>query len=165
MDFKPITQLVKKKYGIAISPDSQHSLSQAVKKRMACKEFDSFPHYLTTLERNADELCRLAGLLTNNESYFFREGPHFNLCTEKLVPEIRDRKPGLVRMVSAGCATGEEPYSLAIALTENFGREFLSSVSIVGCDIDRNAIKKARGGVYTKHSFRGRGFINSQKIL
>jgi chemotaxis protein methyltransferase CheR len=98
----------------------------------------------------------LVELLTVNETYFFREPAHLKLLIERIIPEIvEERKGRQVRIMSAGCSTGEEPYSIAVLLREQFGDERAGLFAITGVDIDATAIDKARQGIYGKASFRG----------
>ena len=70
-----------------------------------------------------------------------------------------------VKVVSAGCSTGEEPYSLAIGLAEKYGPGIFDSISILGCDMDRYVIQRARFGEYNKYSFRSTTPYFQKKIL
>jgi chemotaxis protein methyltransferase CheR len=103
------------------------------------------------------ELRLLAELVLNHETIFFRNGPHLRALREVLLPEIHRRKqPGApIRIWSAGCATGEEPYSLAITVLETFGQSLGRPVEILATDLSEPALQKARAGFY-----RGRALQN-----
>lgn len=105
----------------------------------------------------ADELRRLAELVLNHETLFFRNGPHFHALRSVLLPELHRRKPAgaPIRIWSAGCATGEEAYSLAITALDIFGAQPARSVEIWATDLSEPALSKARAGVY-----RGRTLQN-----
>ncbi len=115
-------------------------------------------HQLLTsqLDSHTGEWEKLVSMLANNESYFFRDSGQFSLLKYRLIPEIikrNDAKRSL-RVWSAGCSTGEEPYSLAILVDQLlFGREQWK-VTIIGTDLDGEALEHARRGVYEKWSFR-----------
>ncbi|GAM10256.1 chemotaxis protein methyltransferase [Geobacter sp. OR-1] len=99
----------------------------------------------------------LAGYLTIAETYFLREAQYFNILEQQIIPEIVRKRQGgerRLRIWSAGCATGEEPYSIAILLHRM--RTTLSNweISILATDINPNSLAKAREGVYTNWSFR-----------
>lgn len=100
----------------------------------------------------------LAEALTTNETYFFRTLPHFEALRNYVLPELmrakRSQGKKRLRIWSAGCATGEEPYSLAIMLLDNFPDIHSWDVMILATDIDLAALEKAREGVYRPWSFR-----------
>jgi chemotaxis protein methyltransferase CheR len=104
-----------------------------------------------------DELRLLAELVLNHETIFFRNGPHLRALREVLLPEIHRRKPAgaPIRIWSAGCATGEEPYSLAITVLETLGQPLARPVEIWATDLSEPALRKARVGFY-----RGRAVQN-----
>ena len=104
-----------------------------------------------------DELRLLAELVLNHETIFFRNGPHLRALREVLLPEIHRRKPAgsPIRIWSAGCATGEEPYSLAIAALETLGQPLARPVEIWASDLSEPALRRAREGFY-----RGRALQN-----
>jgi len=112
--------------------------------------------YYGLLLADQNELKVLVELLTVNETYFLREPEHLNLMVDTLIPELLARRRcGPVRILSAGCSTGEEAYSVAILLRDRYGEESERMFSIVGVDIDSNTIAVARSGLYGKPSFRG----------
>jgi chemotaxis protein methyltransferase CheR len=99
----------------------------------------------------------MAGYLTVGETYFFRENRSFEIVTEEILPAIIRKRLGgeqRLRIWSAGCATGEEPYSMAILLhrMENTLKEW--NICILATDINPKALRKARAGIYTGWSFR-----------
>jgi chemotaxis protein methyltransferase CheR len=104
-----------------------------------------------------DELRLLAELVLNHETIFFRNGPHLRALREVLLPELHRRKPAgaPIRIWSAGCATGEEPYSLAITALETLGQPLARPVEIWATDLSEPALRKARTGFY-----RGRALQN-----
>jgi chemotaxis protein methyltransferase CheR len=104
-----------------------------------------------------DELRLLAELVLNHETIFFRNGPHLRALREVLLPELHRRKPAgtPIRIWSAGCATGEEPYSLAITVLETLGQPLARPVEIWATDLSEPALRKARAGFY-----RGRALQN-----
>lgn len=104
-----------------------------------------------------DELRLLAELVLNHETIFFRNGPHLRALREVLLPELHRRKPAgaPIRIWSAGCATGEEPYSLAITVLETLGQPLARPVEIWATDLSELALQKARAGFY-----RGRALQN-----
>lgn len=160
-DLLLMRELISEKTGIHFRDDHLFSLESSVKKRMAATGYGSLEQYLAQIIGNKCEMDTLIGLITVNETYFWREPFHFNALTETIFPEIlRFKAPGAkVRFLSAGCSTGEEPYSIAMSLVEKYGPSILDSIEVFGVDIDSNVIDTARAGIYKEHSFRG---INPQ---
>lgn len=148
--------LIKEKCGLSFEDSREPILAKGIEARVSERALASPEEYFTVLAREPDEFSRLVNLITVNETYFFREPAHFSILTEQLLPEIiaraNDRK---IRIVCAGCSTGEEPYTIAMALLAKFGPDFHRMFSVVGFDIDEEAIGRARAGVYAAHSFRG----------
>ncbi len=156
VDLAPFKELMLRTCGHSFEKEREQALIASLWRRMAALKIDSSEAYLALLLRDQDELLRLTELLTVNETYFFREPEHLNLLVDMLVPEfmaVRDLRP--IRILSAGCSTGEEPYSIAIMLRERFGAESERLFAITGVDIDSTAIATARVGAYGKSSFRG----------
>jgi chemotaxis protein methyltransferase CheR len=156
VDLSPFKKLLLSSCGHTFEKEREQALSAALCRRMATLGVDAFDTYHALLTRAEDELLRLTELLTVNETYFFREPEHLNLMVKRLLPEFmaaRNQRP--VRILSAGCSSGEEPYSIAIMLREQFGAESEQLFTITGVDIDSTVIATARQGVYGVGSFRG----------
>jgi chemotaxis protein methyltransferase CheR len=106
------------------------------------------------MDRERWLIGRLAGAITVEESFFLRHPEQFELLVEHLRPMlVAGTRP--VRIWSAGCASGEEPYSIAIAIHRSLGAEALGRVSITANDASSSAIQRARAGTYGEWSFRG----------
>lgn len=100
---------------------------------------------------DSDRLDELVDQLTVGETYFMREPAHFELLRATVIPERLAARPGPLRIWSAGCASGEEPYSVAITLDE---ARLLAASSILGTDLSEHALQRARRGVYGRWSLR-----------
>ncbi len=156
MDISLFADLIKNSSGLTVSESKFGHLTSAVKARMDHHGLTSHNQYLMTLRNDREEAKHLIDLVTINESYFFREVAHFNVAVNRVFPGLRSgATAGRIQLLSAGCAGGEEPYSLLIALVERYGYAVLERVTVTGIDIDRRTIQKAREGAYTRHSFRG----------
>ena len=147
-------ELILQTCGFHLELGREQTLIEALKTRMAARGIDGPLAYHGLLLRDREELSRLVELLTVNETYFFREPDYLRLVVDKLVPEFLGGG-GPVRILSAGCSTGEEPYSIAMMLRERYGVESERLFRVTGVDIDSCAIAAARRGVYGKGSFRG----------
>jgi chemotaxis protein methyltransferase CheR len=155
-DLAPFKALLLRSCGHRFENEREQALLAGLCRRMAVRRIDDHAVYHTLISHDSDELLRLTELLTINETYFFREPAHLNLIIDSIVSEfLVDRKRRPVRILSAGCSTGEEPYSVAIMLRERFGAECEQLFSLFAVDIDSIAIETARSGVYGNSSFRG----------
>lgn len=153
-DITNISTLVTRNTGIKLTADHQSMMVSACKTLML-ETGTSLSQLLQRLNDDAVLLDRLLSLVTIPESYFFRDPPHFSYIRESVIPQIDQlRGPGhIFRVWSAGCAGGEEAYSLAM-LFEEAGIA-PQDVKLLACDISRRALSRARKGVYTSWSMRG----------
>ncbi|MDP2158342.1 MAG: CheR family methyltransferase [Nitrospirota bacterium] len=152
----PFKCLIREKCGLSFEDSREAILAEGIRARLAERAVSSREAYLNLLSCEPDEFNQLVNLITVKETYFFREPEHFKILTETLIPELLSKtKNRRIRIVCAGCSTGEEPYSIAMALAASFGPGFSSMFSIVGFDIDEEALCKAKTGLYPQHSFRG----------
>jgi chemotaxis protein methyltransferase CheR len=149
-------ELLQNVCGFKFGQERENFLQAALNKRMLKKGIDTLKTYNGMLAHNIDEFQCLVELLTVNETYFMREPEHLKLLIERLVPELlAEAGTRRIKIVSAGCSSGAEPYSVAILLRERFGAKSEGLFSITGADIDASVINHARQGVYGKGFFRG----------
>jgi chemotaxis protein methyltransferase CheR len=145
--------------GLLFPPNRSIDLERGI--RAAAKQF-GFNDVQACIERllssslTQHQIETLASQLTVAETYFLRERQTFQALEEKIFPDLlrshaADRR---LRIWSAGCATGEEPYSLAILLARMIPDLAAWNISILGTDINPRSLEKASAGVYTKWSFR-----------
>ncbi len=155
-ELQPFKDLVAQRCGLTFDEVSEANLLSALHKRMAATGAETTATYFTRLIADEVEFHELVTLLTVNETYFFREPAQLTLLVEGLIPRLMTgRAAGQpIRILSAGCSTGEEPYSIAIALKEKFGDSVGHLVSICAGDIDHRALTTARRGEYGEFSFR-----------
>lgn len=121
------------------------------------EHFDEFTQWLISTTLNKDQIKNLSSFLTISESYFWREQPIFLALTDHILPELVKSKKNddrTIRLWSAGCSTGEEPYSLAIALHRTIANLNDWNITILATDISPKALSKAKSGVYSSWSFR-----------
>ncbi len=156
MNIQPFQSLVKEKCGLCFEAEKVAVLNDGILARMTQCGLTKDAEYLACLRWDDDEFHSLVNLLTVNETYFFREPAHLDLLADKLLPEMLACKTPSepVRILCAGCSTGEEPYSVMMRLFEKFGPGIRGLVSIVGVDIDSAALSRAEQGVYSGLSFR-----------
>jgi len=122
---------------------------------MRAHNVQSYLDYLAILERHPDEYQKLADALTINVTKFFRNAELWDRLRQGVMPELwqRARQGQPVRLWSAGCASGEEPYSIAMMLAEQAGGSELSRIVIDASDIDRVCLERARVASYPLGAF------------
>jgi chemotaxis protein methyltransferase CheR len=159
-EFRLIRDLIYGHCGIYFDHDSKYLLEKRLAQRISLKGLKTFRDYHQFLKYNRSrdqELSDIMDVLTTNETYFFREAFQLKAFSEEVVPEIMKRKTESgdrsLRIWSAGCSTGEEPYTIAMLLR---GIPALAGwkVEIVGTDISQRVLQHARKGVYGKSAFR-----------
>jgi chemotaxis protein methyltransferase CheR len=157
-DFKLLTDLIQERFGLTLQGARQEIFASRLAPRLRELHLDSPRDYYEYLrfhpERDA-EFARLPAMVTNNETYFFREPHQFELLIKHVLPGRRAAlRTRPLRILSAGCSSGEEAYSLAIALHE--AGLPLSGVSweIDACDLNPDRIARAREGTYEETSLR-----------
>jgi chemotaxis protein methyltransferase CheR len=143
-DFNIIRHLMADISGIQMATHKRALVSGRLMKRLRILQLDSFSDYVALLKNpQQQEERRIAvDLLTTNETFFFREKPHFDLLLKLL--KQHPRRP--LRLWSAACSSGEEVYSLAMTLNE--GLEQGTHWEIIGSDLCRQALDKAKQAIY-----------------
>jgi two-component system, chemotaxis family, CheB/CheR fusion protein len=134
------------------------SLSRRIRKRMSDIGVETYGEYLERLEANPEEFKSLFDTILVNVTSFFRDRPAWDYLADEVLTRIvsgkQPRDP--IRVWSAGCASGEETYSLAMILCEALGPEqFQARVKIYGTDADEDALVKARAATYTERELAG----------
>lgn len=144
-EFSQFQRFIYNAAGIFMANGKQALVSGRLAKRLAHYQLGSYGDYLRLLESRAQpaELQVAVDLLTTNETYFFREPKHFALLRD-LAQQARQRNQGL-RVWSAACSSGEEPYSIAMVLDEVLGE---LPWEVLGTDISTRVLERARCGHY-----------------
>ncbi len=159
-EFRMFCELFRSHCGLSFGPESRYLLEKRLARRVHALDLGSFAAYhfmLRNDSRGDDELGRAIDDLTTNETYLFRELGPIRALVDEIIPELLDRKRlaggGALSIWSAGCSSGEEPYSvLMMALEAGYlpGRD----LHLYASDISRTMLQKARGGIYREASFR-----------
>lgn len=155
---KQIEKLKKMIYengGFDPSPYSKKFIKRKLTNRMRKHNIDSFKEYANFLEENPSEYSILIDAISIPVTEFFRDQEVWDdfeeVVLEKLISEKKERGQNLIRVWSAGCASGEETYSIIISIKEFLGSDFDNlNVRVHGTDIDDDSLSKARKGVYTE---------------
>jgi chemotaxis protein methyltransferase CheR len=158
-EFQRFQDLFYRKTGIIFGAAKRYFVDRRLEERIAATGTGSMAAYLAHLRhdhRAGEELQLLINTMTVNETYFYREVYQFRCLISALLPEIvahrtpRDRRP--LSLWSLPCATGEEPYSIAIQLLENWPDADRHDIEIVASDIDTAVLARARAGLYDDRS-------------
>jgi chemotaxis protein methyltransferase CheR len=157
-EFRLLRDFINGFCGLWFDDESSFFLERRLQNRLRERQLGSFLDYYYLLlygPEREDELTKIVDVLTTNETYFFREMNQLRTLTDEIVPEIAQRQAGRrrLRIWSAGCSTGEEPYTVAILL---LGHPALVGweIEIFASDISQRVLQAARRGVYTGASFR-----------
>lgn len=155
-DLARIAVVLRREAGIEL-PDGKASLVQArLSKRLRALALNSYSAYCDLVEADAadGERMELLSALTTNVTKFFRERHHFDDLAERLLPEMLSklRSGGAVRIWSAACSSGEEPYSLAMTLLSRAPELRNLDLRILGTDIDPQILSVARRGFYSREA-------------
>jgi chemotaxis protein methyltransferase CheR len=154
--FEAVANLVRRHMGHSFPPSRRRDIESGIRKIMAKAGIADVGQCLSRLRDEASLLEDLIDELTVGETYFFRDPGHFSHIRDEVVPSIRRLRGAdhILRVWSAGCATGEEAYSLAIVF-DDLG--LANRTRILATDISQEALNRARKGVYGAWSLRGSG--------
>ncbi|BBL58404.1 CheR family methyltransferase [Methylomonas koyamae] len=161
-DFDILRKISNQHSGILVPDDKFDMFYSRLAKRLRLLGLASFKEYCQYLtDHPADEFTEFINSVTTNLTSFFRENHHFEYLTETVVPELLKKKAAVrqVKIWSAGCSTGEEPYSLAMALKESLPAGW--DLKILATDLDTNVLATAANGVYSADRAAG---ISEQRL-
>jgi chemotaxis protein methyltransferase CheR len=149
-DLQRFCDFLYRQTGMSYGEAKRYFIERRITDRMALVGAPSFASYMSMLRGGGPETEHLINSFTVNETYFYREDRQLVCLSRSLLPEIIARRtPGdLVRIWSVPCATGEEPYSIAIWLLENWPLVDAYNIEIVGSDIDTRVLADAHIGDY-----------------
>ncbi|OQY51313.1 MAG: chemotaxis protein CheR [Candidatus Parabeggiatoa sp. nov. 2] len=148
-DFERLRQLVNEQTGIKLSDHKQEMLYSRLSRRLRALNLNSFSSYYKRLKSDGgEELVHFVNAVTTNLTAFFREPHHFKLLEQVLLPQLLAKKQTTrrLRIWSAGCATGEEAYSIATVVKEIVPADW--DVKILATDLDSSVLEKGKQGAY-----------------
>ncbi len=154
-DFNRLSGFIHSQYGINLPPAKKSLLEGRLRKRMKHFQMMSFRQYcdyLFTREGMAEELIHMIDAVTTNKTDFFREPSHFTYLTEKILPELM-KLPGAGGKLdfviwSAACSSGEEPYTMAMVLSEYASQTPGMDFSVFATDISTKVLSTAQQAIY-----------------
>ncbi len=157
-EWELLSELIQTRFGLMFDGGRRDILDTRLRVRMQELGLHTLREYYLHLRHHPDrtaELGRLASLITNNETYFFRETNHFDILTRHVIPPL---KPSLkhrpLKILCAGCSSGEEPYSLVFELQNAGVESAVITWEIDAHDLDEEQISAAREAVYDGSSLR-----------
>lgn len=165
-DFNCLRQLISTYTGISLSEHKRDLVYGRLSKRLRAHGLTRFRDYCSLLKDDPDnELELFINAITTNLTSFFRERHHFEFITDELIHMLQQRYYTYrrLRIWSAGCSTGEEPYSLAIILRETIPDIDKLDIRILATDLDTNVVQTAACGIYPTASIVGLGSRRSRR--
>ncbi|MBF0396141.1 MAG: protein-glutamate O-methyltransferase CheR [Desulfobacterales bacterium] len=154
-EFKSISSLIYKNFGINLTNEKKSLVVGRLQKHIRQLGFDTFQEYFEYVKADTTgkALGELINRISTNHTYFFRENDHFDFFSKVFLPEIKGKlskeNTRDLRIWSAGCSSGEEPYTFVILMMEFFGAEYMTwDAGILATDISAKALYSASLGIY-----------------
>lgn len=152
-DFQSIARLVKKETGIVLGPHKKNLVYSRLAKRLRMYRMDNFGSYVELLQRpdSESEILEMLNAITTNLTAFFREAHHFETLENDILPALMRKRCGAgerLRLWSSACSSGEEAYSMAMAVAAVLPQFPDCDVKILATDIDTQMVATASAGVY-----------------
>ena len=157
-DFDRVRGYVRSHTGINLSDEKRELVYGRLSRRLRQLGINSFAGYCDLLESGDEtELENFTNAITTNLTSFFRENHHFEYLRDTALPEIMQRNAGTrrIRIWSAGCSSGEEPYSIAMTVAETVPAVAGWDLKILATDLDSNMVATAAAGIYTASRIEG----------
>ena len=157
-EFAKFCEFFYRKTGIMFDAKKKYFAERRIIDRMNKTGCATFREYFSNVrfEASGAEMQRLVNQLTVNETYFFREDYQFKALVEGILPDLASRRKGSepIRLWSVPCSSGEEPYSLAIYILEQWADADRYDIEIMASDIDSTILAQAAAGVYGERSLQ-----------
>ncbi len=158
--YEKLREFIEGQSGVFVDDARLDALRISLVTEMSINQVSTFDEYfelLTKRDPNQEAFRNLLNLITLNESHFFKNPEHFQILAENVIPEIIERKESndkTLRLWSAGCSTGEEPYSMAITMLEALGGLEGWKMEVLATDVSQNALAIGQQGEYFKGSVK-----------
>lgn len=147
-DYEQFIEGIKRKTGIDLALYKEAQMKRRLTSLYEKKGYKSFVDFLRAVEADRDLMNEFLDRMTINVSEFYRNGKRWEVLQNKIFPKLLSENKRL-KIWSAACSTGEEPYSLAMVLSHHLP---LSQIQVQATDLDENVIQKAKNGVYPERS-------------
>jgi|Deesub1362A_J573_1020465.scaffolds.fasta_scaffold00004_22 chemotaxis protein methyltransferase CheR len=157
--FRLLRDLISDYCGIYFDDDSKYLIQRRLSRRLKILQLENFRDYYRFLlydKKKEEEFSAIIDVLTVNETYFFREQNQLNAFIDEICEELKNLKKDsrIIRIWSAGCSSGEEPYTIAMLMLERAHYFDGWNIEIIGSDINQRVLQRARKGIYKANSFR-----------
>jgi chemotaxis protein methyltransferase CheR len=152
-DFQNFQDLIYREAGIWLPPAKTALLVGRLAKRLRHHGLKSFKEYYELIVHSGEERAQMFNAISTNETHFFREPQHFTLLKSVILPRwmqeaARGRRSRKIRVLSAGCSTGQEPYSLAMLLLDHCSPQSGWEIEILATDLSTRVLEIARAGIW-----------------
>lgn len=152
-EFSLFQVLILRESGIHLGAKNRAMLVSRLWRRLRALELNSFASYYRRARADAQEMVRMLDCVCTNETHFFREPAAFDCLRQHVFPAWRERVESTgrgknLRVWSAACSSGEEPYSLAMTLLEEFPRHAGWNIEVLGTDLSTKVLAKASAGIW-----------------
>jgi len=156
-DFRFIQNLVAERTGIVLSDIKRTMVYSRIARRIRQCDVSDFAEYCELLKAGDEsELVSFTNAITTNLTSFFREPHHFEYLMKTVLPELEKNKTNKrIRIWSAGCSSGEEPYSIAMTIMDHFKHKSGWDIKILASDLDYEMVERASKGVYKEERVTG----------
>lgn len=150
--FEQVRRIVYEKCGINLTSGKEELVKSRLVKRLQALDLHSIEEYLQFVKRDltGKELAQMLDVLTTNKTYFYREAAHFSYLCQEILPHLQQQK---LRIWSAGCSSGEEPYTIGALLREHLKNVDRHDIRILATDLSMRVLEKARAGLYPAEAF------------
>ena len=155
-EFHKFCDFIYSTCGINLHDGKREMVRARVGKQIRLRKLSGFKEYfdLVLNDTTGAELVNLLNVISTNLTYFFRESKHFEYLEKTVIPQINEANPHRVRMWSAGCSTGEEPYTIAMVVSEHINSS-IKDWKILATDLSTKVLGTASQGLYVKERLKG----------
>ncbi len=151
-DYKRLSEFIMSQYGIKLPPVKKIMVQSRLQKRLKFLQLGGFKEYVDYVfspEGQKKEVPYMIDAVSTNKTDFFREPSHFEYLMNQGLPSMIDQNTEKLKIWSAGCSSGEEPYTIAMVLKEYLGNHHYPDYSILATDISNSVLELAKLGIYT----------------
>lgn len=151
-EFNKLSSFIMKEYGIKMPPEKRVMLQSRLQKRLKALKIDNFKEYIDYLfspRGMSEEVIHMMDVVSTNKTDFFREAAHFDYMLSDALPHLEhELNVRNVKIWSAGCSSGEEPYTIGITMSEYLANSSKITYQIFASDISTKVLKMAVNGIY-----------------
>ena len=152
-EFTMFQKLIYDRTGIYLSENKRLLMLTRLTKRLRALNLATLQDYYTHIlesDNGTEELIHMINRITTNKTDFFRENHHFDFLHLSVFPQLEEKKQKKIRIWSAGCSTGEEPYSIAMTILDYFQEKPGYDIKILATDLDTDVLDHGKQGIYLK---------------